>query len=77
MRVFLERDPFTPVRFTVNFVSDYFSMDVTVDGQNNWTDDFAVEFAAQLIKDEYEFSLFDHNILAAEVTHASLIQEAA
>jgi hypothetical protein len=74
MRVFPQHDPYTPVRFVVTFVSDYFSMNVEVNGQNNWTDHFAVEFAAQLIKDEYEFALFDHNILFAEVTNASVLE---
>jgi len=77
MRAFPARAEDTPVRFVVTFVSDYFSMNVEVNGQNNWTDDFAVEYAAQIIKDEYNFHLFDHNILFAEVTNASVLDRAA
>ncbi|MGA1753089.1 MAG: hypothetical protein ACO395_06975 [Pontimonas sp.] len=76
MRVYLQHDPYTPVRFTVNFTGDFYSMNVDVDGQNNWTDDFAVEFAAQLIKDEYDWDVLS-NCLSAEVTGASLIERVA
>jgi len=75
MRVFLQFSPYMPVRFTTTFVGDFYSMNVTVDGQNNWTDDFAVESAAQLIKDEYDWDVLS-NCLSAEVTDAAVIVEA-
>lgn len=73
MRAFPARAEDTPVGFVVTFISDYFTMNVEVNGQNNWTDNFVVEYAAQIIKDEYDWDVLS-NCIFSEVTDAAVLE---
>ena len=61
----------TPMRFSVSIIMEFAVMTIGVEGNNDWSDEYVLHVANQLVKDEYSFSPLDY--IHADTIEAEVI----